>query len=131
MRGFYGNIIEQSERSGAYTQHVIDIHRHAVDPDGVVLVHHFSDNDFCAHAIRRSSNTEPISDIDDVSKIAQRQFDSVRLEIKRTLNPVREIVHDSILLFRVNTGPLVRRTIAHWNTSTGNSLNRTNPLTRP
>src|SRR2546430_2012541 len=122
MWNFNGNIVEKSNGCGPDAEHIVNIHRHAVDADGVVLIHHLSDDDLCTNAVGGDGNTQPIADIDDVSKVTKRHFDAVRSEGKCALDPIGEVMHDAILLFSISTCTLIGWLIAHCVTSTANSL---------
>src|ERR1051326_2653094 len=97
MRNFNGNVVEERQWGCADAQHIIDIHGNTVDADCVVLVHHFGHDDFGTDAIRRNGNAKTVSNIYDVREVPEWHFDSVRSEGKRSLHPVREIVHDPVL----------------------------------
>src|SRR5437016_8772921 len=122
MRSFNGNVIQKSKRRSANTEHIVYVHCHTVDSDRVVLVHHLSDDDLGTNAISRNGDSQSVSNVDHVSKVAQRQFNAVGPVHEGTLNPVSKVVHEPVLLFGINTSILISRVIAHRVTSTANSL---------
>ena len=74
VRLFDRDVIDHRHRPRADAQHVVDVHRDAIDADRVVFFHHVGDDRLRADAVGEIAR--PIAaDIDDIGEIADRQLD--------------------------------------------------------
>ena len=51
MWNFDSQVIQEGNRCRSHTKDIIDVHSHAIDAYGVILLHHLSDDDFSADAV--------------------------------------------------------------------------------
>ena len=66
-----GDVVEHRDRLGADADQVVDVHRDAVDPDGVVAVHHLGDEQLRADAVGRDREAEPAAEVEHVRVVPE------------------------------------------------------------
>ena len=100
-------VVEQGERFGADADQVVDVHRHAVDPDRVETLRLLGDDHLGADAVSRERHTESRGDLDHARVMArQRHRERVASRIDGTQH-IDERRHSAVGLARVNTGGCV------------------------
>ena len=81
-----GDVVDQADRTGADTDEVVDVHRHAIDSQGIVAAEHFRHQHLGAHAVRAEGETEAAAQFNDVGEIPQVELHRV-LQIEMVGRP--------------------------------------------
>jgi len=68
---FQRDVVDHRDGLGADADHVVDVHRHAVDADGVVLAHHVGDDGLRADAVGAERDADAVH-LDHVGEITDR-----------------------------------------------------------
>ena len=82
LNPFDGDVIHHGNRSGAYADDVIDVHRDAIDSHGVVFSQHGCDHGLRADAVGGDRNALA-ADVDDVCKVADVELDRSEAPARR------------------------------------------------
>ena len=65
---FESDVVEKGDRLGANADRVIDVHRDAVNADGVVAAKHFGDQDFATDPVRAEGEPKRVRDFDNAGE---------------------------------------------------------------
>ena len=69
------DVVDQRDRLRADADHVVDVHRDAIDADGVVFAHHVGDDGLRADAVGAERDADAVH-LDHIGEIADRQRDA-------------------------------------------------------
>jgi hypothetical protein len=102
-----GQVVEQGERLGADAHKVVDVHGHAVDPDGVVALRLLGDDHLRAHAVGARRQSEVRGDLDHAGEVAGQRHDARGTSRVDRAEHTHERLHGAPGVAGVHSGPRV------------------------
>jgi len=85
-----GDVVEHAQRLGPHAQDVVDVHGHAIDADGVVLVQHLGDEQLGSDAVGGKGQAEAVPEVQHAGKVAEVQGGSAGTELQRPPHPLEQ-----------------------------------------